>query len=325
MRFYFILFVAVYTYLFIRYITGLHILEILDDLISKLFKTTRKHSARQFIINSENYGKMTYDQKQHSWGYKYYSFILELLFAFDFKNKGITVEGFSTALAMIVIVASIVIAVLLRSVFIFFVLPIILFATMLAVLFLISRYSNISRKSQLLDAMDLLCSSMHMGFTRAVEENIAQFGQEIQAPFKKYLYNIQYMNISLNDAVTILNSEIGMLYDDFCKSVKQYEQAKAPGMLRLFAFQINENGKMRLRDTMLLRSTSILIYDYLACIMIMVGLILFQGFAQGAFETFYSNTFGQMILFGIFISALLVFIIVQCVIGKPYKYKEEIK
>lgn len=149
------------------------------------------------------------------------------------------------------------------------------------------------RKIELLDAMDILCAVMTDGILKAVKENYAQFPIDIQEYFKKFVSNIELLNMSVPQAVQELNEDIGSLYDEFCDSVITYEANRARGMETLFNFYISENGKTQARDRQIKRLSDSANMDYFASLLVIILFGVFSSVFLGGRFKLVGNTIRQ--------------------------------
>lgn len=318
----FLCIIMVLSYYLMRMITHVKITEVLRDLVKFYTKGLVDASETYADKTKLDFERMSLDQKHKSKKYKFYCLMNEILAAFGFRERGITVEGFIVALAVLSILLAFIIAALLNQAFIFFVLAPSLFVVLVAMVFLMSRVKVQRRKQMLLDSMDILCSVMTDGILKAVKENIMQIPEEVRFYFESFIKNIELLNISVPKAVNILNSDIGSLYDEFCDAVITYERNRAKGMEELFNFYIIENSKTLARDREVKRISDEVNMDFFAttgCI------ILFGAMSSSALgtATFWTSFAGILIICLLAGFGIGTFIYIQYLLSKDYVYTEK--
>jgi hypothetical protein len=315
--------IGILAYLFMRTLTGLKIFPLLHEILTALTGSAVKSTTQFREQTAVTFRRMSLDEKRKSMKYRYYCFINEVLAAFGLKQRGINVEGFTMSLIAIVIAISIVIALVTSSVAYALLLPIILLPTFIALIFLGSRMRVRKRKIELLDAMDILCAVMTDGILKAVKENYAQFPIDIQEYFKKFVSNIELLNMSVPQAVQELNEDIGSLYDEFCDSVITYEANRARGMETLFNFYISENGKTQARDRQIKRLSDSANMDYFASLLVIILFGVFSSVFLGGDSSLWATPLGKVVIVLLILGAVGVFIYIQYLLSKPFIYTEK--
>lgn len=318
----FLCIIMVLAYYLMRMITHVKITGVLHDLI-KFYTKGLVNASESYADKTQlDFERMSLDQKHKSKKYRFYCLMNEILAAFGFRERGITVEGFVVTLAVLSILLAFVVAALISKVFVFFILAPALFVVLIAAVFLMSRMKVQRRKQMLLDSMDILCSVMTDGILKAVKENTAQFPEEVRFYFENFIKNVELLNISIPKAVNILNSDIGSLYDEFCDAVITYERNRAKGMEELFNFYIIENSKTLARDREVKRISDEVNMDFFAttgCI------ILFGAMSSSALGTtpFWSTFTGVLIICLLAGLGIATFIYIQYLLSKDYIYTEK--
>lgn len=299
-----------------------NLLKTLNGILRALTKGAANGSKEYHEDTHQQFERMTLDQKRKSKKYGYYCFVNEMLDTFQFKERGVTVEGMSIGLLAIWLVIAMILGLLLSNVAIVIFLPILAFPTTLAGMFLASRVGVRRRKQMFLDSMDILCSVMSDGFLKAVKNSILQFPEDVRPYFERFVKNVELLNISLPDAVRQLNREVGSLYDEFCDTVITYEADRAAGMETLFNFYIEENAKTLERDRAIKRMSDAVNIDYFASL----GVIVLFGAITTLLLTggpgLWIKPIGIFIGVLILIGAVAVFIYIQYLLSKAYIYTE---
>lgn len=315
--------IGILAYFFMRTLTGLKIFPLLHEILTALTGSAVKSTTQFREQTAVTFRRMSLDEKRKSVKYRYYCFINEVLAAFGLKQRGINVEGFTMSLIAVVIAIGVVIALVTSSVAYALLLPIILLPTFIALIFLGSRMRVRKRKIELLDAMDILCAVMTDGILKAVKENYAQFPTDIQDYFKKFVNNVELLNMSVPQAVQELNEDIGSLYDEFCDSVITYEANRARGMETLFNFYISENGKTQARDRQIKRLSDSANMDYFASLLVIVLFGVFSSVFLGGGSSLWATPLGKVVIVLLILGAVGVFIYIQYLLSKPFIYTEK--
>lgn len=303
-------------------VTRVNLLHVLRDMLRAFTKGLSGKSKEFHEDTHQQFERMTLDQKRKSKKYSYYCFMNEMLDTFQFKEKGITVEGATIGIFVIWLAIGLVFSLLTVNVLFAILVPILAFPTTLAGMFLASRVGVRRRKQMFLDSMDILCAVMSDGFLKAVKNSILQFPEEVRPYFERFVKNIELLNFSMPDAVRQLNREIGSLYDEFCDSVITYEANRATGMETLFNFYIEENAKTLERDRAIKRMSDAVNMDYFASL----GVIILFGVITTLLLTggpgLWIKPIGIFIAILILIGAIAVFIYIQYLLSKAYIYTE---
>lgn len=320
--------VGILGYFFMRTLTGLKIMPLLQDMLTVFLHGAIKSADKLRDDTDHEFSRMSLDQKRKSKKYRYYCFVNEILAAFNLKDKGINVEGATLAVLLIIFAISVAISLITNTIWYVIILPVMLIPLTVAVIFLLSRMRVRKRKQELLDSMDILCSIMTDGFLKAVKESMSQFPENARPYFDKFLKNVELLNISLPDAVKILNNDVGSLYDEFCDSVITYEANRANGMETLFNFYISENAQTLERDRRIKRMSDSANIDYFASI---GAIAVFGVFASTTLAgdsssgNIWETVFGTIVLAGLLAAAVAIFIYIQYILSKPFIYTEKDK
>lgn len=321
---YILLALGILMYLFVRQLTGLKIFPLLHEILQALTSGTVKTTTSYREKTANGFKRMSLDEKRKSVKYRYYCFINEILAAFGLSERGINVEGFTVTIAAISLVVSVVFALLLSSFWYALLLPIIMLPAFIAFIFLGSRMRVRKRKIELLDSMDIICSIMNDGFLNAVKVSLGQFPESVRGYFKKFVNNVELLNMSVPQAINELNSEVGSLYDEFCDSVITYEANRARGMEALFNFYISENGKTQARDREIKRLSDAANMDYFASlgVIVLFGVLTTNMLGNGS-GGLWVTPFGKAILICLVVGALVIFTYIQYLLSKPFIYTEK--
>lgn len=322
MTYIFLFLIGILGYFLMRMITHVKITEVLRELIRWYAGGLAGASVKYADKTKLEFERMTLDKKHKSKKYKFYCMMNEVLAAFGFKARGVTVEGTMIFLIVGSLLLSFAVAAITDKVFLFFLLSPVFLIVVLAGVFLLSRIRVQRRKQMLLDVMDILCSVMTDGILKSVKDNMGQFPEAVRFYFDTFVKNVELLNVSVPQAVNMLNESIGSLYDDFCDSVIAYERDRAKGMEELFNFYIIENGKTLARDREIKRISDEVNMDFFAttgCI-ILFGAISSNALGTAAFWGTFLGTLVITLLAGFGIG---VFIYIQYLLSKDYIYTEK--
>lgn len=319
--------ILVVGYLFLRSYTKIYLGELLLTKFLQLFGFSTKwlqDAARDRATKSKlRFSRENKAQREKDKLYQYYTFVDDILVSMHLREIGITVEGFTIVCGMIAILISVLCWFVVKSIFMVLIVFGIVYVALLASMYLKSRMGAMERKKYLLTTIDMLCSNMSDGILKAVQDNIRLIHPSVRPIFQRFIRNVTVLNVSTEDAVIALNNELGSTFDVFCETVILYERDRAPGMDVLFSFIVADNAKETLRDVKIQRSSDKVIKDFFASCAILLGVMLYTILSFDFVGQFYASSLGQFILIMYAMSALVVFIITQVIMGKPYIYKEK--
>lgn len=322
MRTVFFIGILILSTVFMGMLTHVNLLHVLRDMLHAFNRGISKKSKTFHEDTHQQFERMTLDQKRKSKKYAYYCFMNEMLDTFQFKEKGITVEGATLGILVIWIAIGLLLSLLSLNVLFAILLPILAFPTTLAGMFLASRVGVRRRKQMFLDSMDILCAVMSDGFLKAVKNSLLQFPEEVRPYFERFIKNIELLNFSIPDAVHQLNREIGSLYDEFCDSVITYEANRATGMETLFNFYIEENAKTLERDRAIKRMSDAVNMDYFASLGVIIIFGVVTTFLLTGGPGLWAKPIGIFVAILLLIGAIAVFIYIQYLLSKAYIYTE---
>lgn len=314
---------TILAYLLMRAITGIYITDVILDTVAALFGVFAGAAKKEAMKSAREFSRMSSAQRKGSTRYKYYAFVNDILVSLRIRQAGITVEG----VTVVTLIASVVIASLtmlvMKGIFMFVALTAIIFVAIMAVLYLISRVGAQERKRQVYASIDILCSVMSDGVMNAVETSVHMMPPMVRGAFKQFIVNVNHLNVSLEDAIRILNDEIGPSFDTFCSNAIVFERDRAPGMITLFSYIINDNARESLRDIKIQRVANAVNRDFAACMLLMIGTLTYTITAYQTVAEFYLTTFGNLMIIVYALSALITFIMTQYILAKPYSFTEE--
>lgn len=315
--------IAILGYFLMRTLTGVKLMPLVSDILHALTGHAVNSVDKYRDNAATEFARMSLHKKRKSKKYRYYCFVNDMLAAYGLKNYGINVEGATISVFLIVMVLCIILAAINQNLAYAIFLPLLLMPLILALTFLGSRVKVRRRKQDLLDSMDMICSVMSDGFLLAIKNNLEQFPESVRFYFEKFVKNVELLNISVPDAIGILNSDVGSLYDDFCASVINYEASRANGLETIFNFYIIENAQTLERDRKLKRMSDTANMDYFASLGLICLFGLFANSIMGSSESIWVTPFGKFVLIALVVAAVAIFIYIQYLLSKPFIYTEK--
>lgn len=126
---------------------------------------------------------------------------------------------------------------------------VLLFATLVVFfhLFLVflSRSMTIKRSIALMDAEDILCTSMEDGIQVSVEKNIKAMHPLVRYMFDELQTDIK-IKVPIGTALDSLNTKAGPQFDSFCQTALNHYRDNDPVALLTFSDNIQRNAKRRI-------------------------------------------------------------------------------
>ena len=112
----------------------------------------------------------------------------------------------------------------------------------------------------------------------------------------------------------------GEQFDDFCEKCKIFERERRPGMEDVFQYNISRNAFVRELDRECDKTFTAMNRNYLASIGIIIGFIIYNMMAYYDIRQFYMSSMGRVLLTLYFTISAIVFIYLQYIQSKPFKY-----
>lgn len=315
-----LLIVAFFTVMAMKVITGYDPVQLLLDLFRSLVGWLNGRSVKEREKNETKFGQMTEREKRKSLRYRYHSFINEILLDMGWSSRNISVEGIDTLMITISIFVGLLVWILLGSLILGILIAPVFYATAIAFLFLASRMNHTHRKTALMDAEDIICANMGQGVLTAIESNIDSFDPFVTAPFKQFLDEIYNRNASVEAALHNLNVNCGEQFDLFCDKAITYEKEHRPGMENVFQYNINRNAEIRMLDRECAKAFTAMNRNYLLSILIIFGFFCYTTISYSGVGAFYATGFGKFLLTMYLVLSALVFIYIQFIQSKPFRY-----
>lgn len=303
-------FAVIFAYQGVKLIFGRSPIDALFDLGRGLFGKTEEAVTRANESMRAKTARMSREAKKKSWHYKYQVLLNDILLDLGWKQMGVTVEG----LTILVLIATLMIEVLgwivFENLFMLIVVGIAAYATIVAVLFSLSRSAHRTRKALLIAAEDLLCANMSKGLTHAIRSNINQIDSEIRDEFKAYLNDID-CNMPVIEAIDRLNDRLGSKFDNFCEKAKDITENYQPGAEDSFMFNISSNAIETELDNEIYEANLNANMDYFATLGLLVVFFLMTNSMYASLKEFYFEGPGRFFLVFYVLAAIAVYIYTQ--------------
>ena len=105
------------------------------------------------------------------------------------------------------------------------------------------------READVMNAMDLIIPEAKNGIKNAIATYIDNFAPSIRDDFKAFLMNVNERGYSFEDAMYMLNDNLGIVFRDFAQKSIYFERIGEKEMLEIFS-DITETNRLRrqLRD-----------------------------------------------------------------------------
>ncbi len=303
-------FAVIFAYQGVKLIFGKSPIDALFDLGKGLFGKTEEAVTRANESMRAKTARMSREAKKKSWHYKYQVLLNDILLDLGWKQMGVTVEG----LTILVLIATLMIEVLgwivFENIFMLIVVGVAAYATIVAVLFSLSRSAHRTRKALLIAAEDLLCANMSKGLTHAIRSNINQIDSEIRDEFKAYLNDID-CNMPVIEAIDRLNDRLGSKFDNFCEKAKDITENYQPGAEDSFMFNISSNAIETELDNEIYEANLNANMDYFATLGLLVVFFLMTNSMYASLREFYFEGPGRFFLVFYALAAIAVYIYTQ--------------
>ena len=267
-------------------------LELLRDYLDK---GVSKVGNVNYNVHRRNVQKGAVSKKKTFIDSPYYKLCQEILS--DLGLGRVTVEAFTFTLAFLDIAINIGIYSLTKAVFLYFTGLVVVYIAMLAGLYMMASVGHYNKLFAVMDAEDLIISTIDRGVTVSVRLNIDNFSPIIVDYFIEFLSNMDEYNLSFSDSMNILNRQLGDKFTDFAGKAIQLENNQRAGSIEVFSDTILINSDLRI-DTMemmqFLKETNT---SFALSILVLVGFtIMFFGTAKGLTTILLTTKTGQLLL-----------------------------
>lgn len=293
-------------FMFSRELTGVHITQYFEKFIQAFLGIVSKKARDAAINNKRKIDTMSVLQRKKSKLYRYYSFVNEILLDMNWKQRGVTVEGLTAVVFLGTCIVCTAGFVVLQNLFLVLITSALAFVMILAFMFLMSRVGHRRRKKLLIQAEDLLCSSISVGLVKCVEDNLKQIPYELQSEFQTFLDQYTMQNMPIEKAVNNLNNNLGSKFDKFCDKAINFEKSGAnKGMQDLFRYNIEENSFTSELDMMCEVAFADMNMDFFASTCVIMGYVFFTITSVPFVGAFYTTGFGK--------AMIIIYAVILCV------------
>ena len=231
--------------IFVVYFFSYHLQQILAKVLGTLSKKIGTFAAdRDYQLQRYVY------QHNKSPITMLYNWVNTQLIALGLKRQGITPTGFLIFWGIMAIILGTAISFITHMgvafTFIFWVLCFILML-MLTRIIVSERIER--READVMNAMDLIIPEAKNGIKNAIATYIDNFAPSIRDDFKAFLMNVNERGYSFEDAMYMLNDNLGIVFRDFAQKSIYFERIGEKEMLEIFS-DITETNRLRrqLRD-----------------------------------------------------------------------------
>ena len=306
---------VVFGYLGLKRLMGIGLIDVIHYVGSAIADSTGKATLKVSDKTRRLNERMSDKQKRKSISYKYRVLVNDILLDLGWRQLNVSVEGLTTSLILIDALISVPLFILVKNPILSIVLAPVIYATLLAILFSISRSKHRTRKAILIATEDLLCSSMSKGLDLAIKDNLSQLDPSVKDCFQQYIDDVD-CNMPVLDAIDRLNDRLGSKFNDFCDKAKTMTINYQPGYEDSFLFNITHNAIESELDADIYEFASESNMDFFATVGLLAAFFgATTAMGEGAVE-FYFRGIGRVLLVLYFLSIVSVYIFTQIQISK---------
>lgn len=109
----------------------------------------------------------------------------------------------------------------------------------------LSRSMTIKRSMALMDAEDILCTSMEDGIQVAIDKNVKAIDPLVRYMFEEFQTDLK-IKVPIGTALDSLNTKAGAQMDSFCQTALNHYRDNDPVVLLTFSDNIQRNAKRRI-------------------------------------------------------------------------------
>lgn len=180
-----------------------------------------------------------------SFKYTVVRYFESLIVSLDLHKDGVSVTGMLSFLTAL----SVIISLLLNTIFHFGFLTVICIPAVFAIiviLFNILASTKVERRDEMImDAVDFLVSDIKGGVFNAIVRYEQSLHPSIRIYFTKFIDAVRNQGYSFEEAMLILNDELGPTFSDFAYKAIMYESKADEGMEEIFSSIIETNRNRR--------------------------------------------------------------------------------
>lgn len=321
-----ILAALVFMFKALEYLLGISLPEALMEIFHASKRKLYEETETAAYANEHKFKLMSNARRNKSKLYKYYSFINDILLDMGWAQVGVTVEGLTVIVLLATILVDLLGALVIKNALVAVLLFIVTYVTFIAALFAFSRHGHMVRKRFLIDAENILCSTISLGLERCISEAVPKIDKSVRAPFLRFLDDVQVQNMPMDIALYTLNRGLGSQFDSFCDKALSLYTVYSQGTEDSFSFNVRNNALEVKLDTLAEDTFSRMSTQSMRAISIVIA---FVGFSIGLFpdvRRFYLSPQGIPVLVGYGMMGALLFIYIKWVQSrKPLKRKKDIK
>lgn len=277
-------------------------------ILVRVLRIKPKEGAKKALYNSVgllgdfNYSLAEYNKRKENVNKgktfrsgKYYKIVEKMLS--DLEVSTLTVEAFTTLLVLFTLIVNFVILYITHSVTLFIMFSVGVFVLTFTFLFMISIQNSNANTLAILDAEDLIISTIKNGFVNSVATNIEGIPKKVKPAFEDFLDDVNIFQIPYELAIDKLRYRLGPVFDDMHRIARPYEKNAYSGADQEFVDITNINTQLRMSILALSKKMRKITSGFAACIaMIAVVAVFVLGSLDNMFyKTFYTFT-GQVTL-----------------------------
>lgn len=303
-------FAVIFAYKGIKYLFGRSPVDALIEIGRALFGRAETAVSRANESMRAKNARLSREARKKSWRYKYQVLLNDILLDLGWKQMGVTIEGLTLLILFATLLLEVLGWIVFKNIFVLIIVGFAAYATIIAVLFSLSRSAHRTRKALLISAEDILCANMSKGLTVAIRTNINQIDADIRDEFQAYLNDID-CNMPTIEAIDRLNDRLGSKFDNFCEKAKDITENYQPGSEDSFMFNIASNAIETELDNEIYEASSNAIMDYFATLILLIVFFFVTCGMYDSLKEFYFEGVGKFFLFLYILAALGVYIYTQ--------------
>lgn len=176
---------------------------------------------------------------------RYNRLVENLIMDFDLP---LTLESFTSLLALLFIVMTLVLVLFSKSITVAVTLTISLLIALLTYLVMQAKTVNAQRLEWIMDAEDLICPLAGEGVLNAIKkvmESSEHIDRHIRPYFQQFIDNCDNNGYSFRQAMELLNRQLGPKFSNFAKKAVVFEYNERKGMSDIFLDIVDENAVLR--------------------------------------------------------------------------------
>ena len=224
----------------VRFFAGTR--EFFLDIVADLLEGVGKLNAQRYISRRKK--EAIYKGKENI--ISTYNTVVETAIM-DF-NWPLTLESFTSALAVTFVFLIFAVLLLLNSLLLSVTITVSLFIVIITVFIMQSKSIKAARLESIMDAEDIICPVAHEGVLFAIKkalETDEYIEENIRLYFTQFVNNCENNGYSFRQAMEILNRQLGPKFDNFAKKAIVFEYNERKGMADIFLDVVDDNAILR--------------------------------------------------------------------------------